>query len=161
MAATTSLTMPERSTLNVTDKAGTKGAHPNVLLAYPGVDYDVLYRLIERGLMTGPDRKALERGDVHDDNQARFHLTTEGGRVVLADPVNRLLNSLWMSPQHTMRLDRATAEGSTDLIQRVIDGSYATVRLEDGRPTCLRSKDFLRAREYWLIATHRIRDVLG
>lgn len=162
MAVTTALTMPQRTALNVTYRQGSKGSWPNLLCAYPGVDLDVVYDLVDRCLLTGPARDDVEYGRLYD---ARFHLAAAGREWVRTDPLTRLLNSLWSAPKRALRLDKAAAAGGEDLIREVVDGGYATLHYGgDLRQTEFKgdgAHEFRHARDFLLIGTLKIRNVLG
>jgi hypothetical protein len=187
MTTTTALAMPHRTVLNVLNNSsgGTlhvaNGAGVNVLMAYPDVDMDVIYGLVDGEFVTGPHRWAITYGldprspgrETHlrccveqhrkqGEKLFNFRITDHGRWWVGGDPLSVLLGSVWMAPSRRMRLHEALGFSDRPTIVAAVDGGYLTACYADGHETQLRGDyEFRHARDFSLRATSKVRNVLG
>lgn len=160
----TTLTMPQRAALNVAYKLEPKGASANHLAAYPGVDLDVIYELVGRALLNGPDREDLRSGRMEDP---RFYITPRGEAVRSADPLNQVLTTVFTSLARKLRLDWASqaveAGDGRRVVAGAIDSGLLTLHFagDDRETRRCGDYEFRHGRDFYVKTTHKARDVLG
>jgi hypothetical protein len=164
-----------------TSTAYAVGASENLLMAYAGVDRDVIYDLVDREYVTAPHRWALtyglERGSPgyvehirccveqyrkEGDAFLNFRITPAGTAWVQRDPLSVLLRSVWTTPRRQLRLHEALGFSDRDTIGKAVEGGYLTLHYVDGHPTSrCGDYEFRHPHDFYLAGTAKTRNVLG
>jgi hypothetical protein len=146
---------PHRTCLNAAAGGAINSAHArhgagaNYLMAHPGVDYDVIYQLVDAGYLTGPHRFALVYGLEPDAPDAvtynkhqsccveayrkqgeaffYFHLTANGRQWLANDPMTGLLRAAFDARRRGLRLDEAVRLSDEDTVRRAWDDGLLTL----------------------------------